>query len=94
MIQILDGLPRFANMYKALRVELPILTRVVLNMYPHWIVGFATAFCVAKQFGIKDPVKSLNYNILQVILVLVLKEIYSYAMFAPILLIQDALSKK
>jgi len=94
IFQIWDGLPPMTSLYKGLRIELPIPTRILMSIHLDWIVALAVVLVLVKQIKIKDPVKSLNYNLLQIVVVLFLKEIYCYALFSPLLLIPDALSKK
>ena len=48
---------------------------------------------VLKEFLIKDPIRTLNFSFIQMVVVLSLKEVFAYALFAPMIDIMNKIGK-
>ncbi len=94
LVQVYLDMPRFYGSFKAIRLDLPVLTKIVFNSQLHFLVWGIAIAGVIKESRIRDPIRSLNFNILQIVLILALKEVYCYAMLLPVLKIQDALQHR
>jgi len=93
-IQLYQALPKFEQMFKEMELgALPRITEIVFMCHADLILGGIMLFGVLKEFLVKDPIKSLNISFIQMAVVLSLKEVFSYALFVPLIDIMNKIGK-
>ena len=73
--------------------NLPAITSLVFACRADLIMGAIMLMGVLKEFLIKDPVKSLNLNFIQMAVILSVREVVSYALFTPLIDIMNKIGK-
>ncbi|MCY3020670.1 MAG: hypothetical protein NTW87_16760 [Planctomycetota bacterium] len=93
-LKVFQATPRFELMFKEMALgDLPSITRIVFLLRLEIVFGVLAAAGLAKEFAVKDPVRRLNLNFVQMAVVLVAQELYAYALFAPMISIMERIGK-
>jgi hypothetical protein len=88
------GISQFEKMFKEMELgTLPLSTTLVFKYRIDLIVGFIAVAALAKEFAMKNPVKTMNLNFILTAVVLCLKEFYSFAMFQPMVEIMEKIGR-
>jgi len=89
-----QGIFNFEQMFKEMELgSLPLVTRIMFMAHAEIILLVLMIAGVLKEITIKDPFKTLNLNIMQMAVVVVMKELYWYAMIHPLITIMDKIGR-